>query len=95
MNGFFEENCDKFEQEFDNYQKQGETLEQYACYSDYKRVLEGKLDEFVQSENFDDDEECMFEIQRLIKEDLERHKEQVRRASERPRTRCEERGAAV
>jgi len=31
MGEFFNENCSKFEQDFDNYQKQGETLEQVSC----------------------------------------------------------------
>ena len=78
MNDFFQENCSKFEQDYDDYQKQGETLEQYAAYQEYRGRLEESLSNFVQKENFDDDEECMAEIQRLVKEDLERHKEQVR-----------------
>ena len=79
MREFFSENCSKFEQDFDNYQKQGETLEQYACYQEYKKRLEDLLSRFVQDENFDDEEECMFEIQRLVKEDLERHKEEMKK----------------
>ncbi|GMI27977.1 hypothetical protein TeGR_g9634, partial [Tetraparma gracilis] len=77
MNDFFEDNCDKFEQDFDDYQKQGETLEQYSCYTEYKKALEEKLDVFVANENFDDEEECLLEIQRLVQEDLARNKAQM------------------
>eukprot|EP00520_Triparma_pacifica_P004486 CAMPEP_0118654964 /NCGR_PEP_ID=MMETSP0785-20121206/12669_1 /TAXON_ID=91992 /ORGANISM="Bolidomonas pacifica, Strain CCMP 1866" /LENGTH=263 /DNA_ID=CAMNT_0006547657 /DNA_START=52 /DNA_END=840 /DNA_ORIENTATION=- len=78
MGEFFNENCSKFEQDFDNYQKQGETLEQYACYQEYRGKLEEQLQKFVEKEEFDDEEECMMEIQRLVKEDLEKHKEQMK-----------------
>ncbi|GMH48020.1 hypothetical protein TrRE_jg10073 [Triparma retinervis] len=78
MGEFFADNCSKFEQDFDSYQKQGETLEQYACYQEYQGKLEEQLQKFVEQEEFDDEEECMMEIQRLVKEDLEKHKEQMK-----------------
>ncbi|GMH85710.1 hypothetical protein TrVE_jg6378 [Triparma verrucosa] len=82
MNDFFQENCPKFEQDYEDYTKQGETLEQYACFQEYRERLETSLSKFCETENFDDEEECMAEIQRLVKEDLERHKEQMQKMME-------------
>ena len=34
--------------------------------------MEEQLQKFAEQEEFDDEEECMMEIQRLVKEDLEK-----------------------
>jgi len=41
-------------------------------------MLEEQLQKFVEKEDFDDEVECMMEIQRLVKEDLAKHKEQMK-----------------
>ena len=43
-------------------------------------MLEEQLQKFVDKEEFDDEEECMREIQRLVKEDLEKVRGGRRRA---------------
>jgi hypothetical protein len=43
-------------------------------------MLEEQLQKFVDKEEFDDEEECMMEIQRLVKEDLEKVRGGRRRA---------------
>ena len=79
---FFDDNCNEFDQDFSEYTKKGETLGQYSCYQEYTKLLESSLDKFVDDENFDDEEECMAEINRLVKEDLEKHKEQMTKMME-------------
>ena len=57
---------------------EGETVEQYSCYLEYKKLLEEKVDEFSISEGFNSDEELVYTINKLVKDDLLRHKKQVR-----------------
>ena len=56
---------------------EGETIEQYNCYMEYKKLLDEKVDQFGKSEGFNSDEELIYTINKLVKDDLVRHKKQM------------------
>jgi len=57
MNSFFEANLGHFNQNFDEMRNEGETVEQFNCYMEYKEVLEQKVDQFSVEEGFNSNEE--------------------------------------
>ena len=77
MSSFFEDNLSIFNQDMDDLRSQGETVEQYSIYLEYKKKLEEKIDQFSVQENFDSEEELIFAINTIVQEDLLRHKKQM------------------
>ena len=54
MDDFFTENMKEFDQDWDNYLQQGETLEQYELFKRYENLLDENLTEFAVQEGYDD-----------------------------------------
>ena len=74
---FFEETIDVFDQEWDDLHNAGETLEQYAAFNKYEKLVSEKFDDFAQEEGFDSIGDCFEEIQRLVAEDKVKLEEEL------------------
>ena len=59
-------NADKFDQEWNDYAQQGETLEQYECFKEYERLLDANLSEFAEKEGYTSVGECFAELEQLV-----------------------------
>ena len=89
MDDFFTRNAELFDQDWDDFNQQGETLEQYSVFKRYEELLDVHLTKFADSEQFENAADCFVELQRLVTEDAEEHKkrmeemqEQLRKAQE-------------
>lgn len=73
----FAKHMKKFDQEYDDMQAQGETLEQYEAFKEYEEALERELTVFVRQEGFEDEREFMKEVTKLVEEDRARVQQQL------------------
>lgn len=74
---FFEECVEVFDQEWDDLHNAGETLEQYAAFKKYEKLVSKKFDDFAREEGFDSIGDCFEEIQRLVAEDKVKLEEEL------------------
>ena len=74
---FFEECIDLFEQDWNELHNEGETLEQYAAFKKYEKLVEKKFNEFAGEAGFDSVGDCFEEIQRLVAEDKVKLEEEL------------------
>eukprot|EP00937_MAST-01D_sp_MAST-1D-sp2_P007337 g7337.t1 len=79
---FFNEHCMVFDQEGEDLQQRGETLEQYAAFKKYEKELEGHLDKFVKNEGFDSVAECFQTINGAVKKDLAEQEKRMKELME-------------
>ena len=71
MDEFFTRNADLFDQDWDDFNQQGETLEQYNVFKRYEELLDTHLSRFAEKESYDSAVECFQELERLVQEDAE------------------------
>ena len=90
MDEFFTRNADLFDQDWDDFNQQGETLEQYNVFKRYEELLDTHLSRFAEKESYDSAVECFQELERLVKEDAEEHKRRMEELQETIKKRQEE-----
>jgi hypothetical protein len=82
MDTFFKDNCDKFDQDWDEVRQKGETLEQFEIFKEYEKVMSKHLDKFAVNEGYSDTKKCFDVINSSVTEDLLKHKEQMKKLTE-------------
>ena len=82
MDDFFTRNATLFDQDWDDFNQAGETLEQYNVFKRYEELLDVHLTRFAENEKFDDAADCFVELQRLVTEDAEEHKKRMEEMQE-------------
>jgi hypothetical protein len=82
MDTFFKDNCDKFDQDWDEVRQKGETLEQYEIFKNYEKEMAKHLDKFAANEGYDSTKKCFDIINTSVADDLLKHKEQMAKLTE-------------
>lgn len=82
MDDFFTRNAELFDQDWDDFNQKGETLEQHAVFKRYEELLDDHLTKFAENEQFDSAVECFQELERLVTDDAEEHKKRMEELQE-------------
>jgi hypothetical protein len=82
MDEFFTRNANLFDQDWDDFNQQGETLEQYNVFKRYEELLDVHLTKFAKSEKFHNAADCFVELERLVTEDAEEHRKRMEEMQE-------------
>ena len=95
MDDFFTRNAELFDQDWDDFNQKGETLEQHAVFKRYEELLDEKLSNFAEKENYDSAIDCFQELERLVNDDAEEHKKRMEEMQEQLRKAQEQQQAAT
>ena len=82
MEPFFNEHCMTFDQEGDDLQQRGETLEQFAAFKLYEKELERHLNSFTKAEGFKSVTDCFATINSAVKRDLAEQEQRMKELTE-------------
>ena len=82
MEPFFSKHCVTFDQEGDDLQQRGETLEQFAAFKLYEKELERHLNAFTEAEGFDSVADCFATINSAVKQDLAEQEQRMKELTE-------------